>query len=395
MKILAFKYLQRRRLLLFALALVLASTLFSITAFSFFGFYRTINAYLGETEDTVTIYDRKSTTPFTGTIPVQLTTHLQNIEGVLATSPEIIAPTTVQSKSVIVRGIIPEEFSNISGLILTKGDSLQLSDLHHAIIGSQLANTLNVALDDKILIQGVLVERYIELDIKGIYESHSAFDDEILVPLYVGQWLRGTNYDHVTLIRVKIDQAKITPTRLLEEISKTDEGTQTDTETKPNPFTQIVPSSGAVIQLEKLGIKQSSQFMETYLQRYGMTPQTLIILATIVFIFSSATIFVASETMLRQHKQEITVLRSLGMSLRSLKLDLAIRVLPWSIATAFVGTLASMLVLQVFEKFNHLQAFSHTMYFQPDLMIIAVNFILVSILAISALMRATGRMRLS
>lgn len=395
MKILGFKYLKKRRLIAFAVTLTLASTLFSITALSFLSFYKTINAYLGEAENTLTIYDRKSTTPFTGLVPLQLITRLHNIEGVLATSPEIIAPTTIRNESVIIRGIIPKEFSKITSLILTEGETLQLSDLSHAIIGKRLANTLNIALNDKILVQGVLVERYIELNVKGIFESNSAFDDEVLAPLYVGQWLRGTNYDYVTLIRVKIDKTKITSTQLFEEIAEKDESIQPDTETKHSSFNQIFPSSGAIIQLEKLGVKETSQFMKTYLDQYGMTPQTLLILSIIVFIFTNATVFAASQTIIHQHEPEITVLRSLGLSLRSLKLDLAIEVLPWAVVASSIGALISILTLQAIEKTSRLQAFSHTIHFQPDAMVIAINFVLVSTMAILALVRATRRISLS
>lgn len=392
MKVIGFKYLQNQRLAALIFILTIASTLFSLTALSFFSFYKTIDAYLGETDNLLAIYDKKSTTPFTGYISLQLATRLETIDGVTASSPEMITPAVIEDKSVIIRGIIPEEFSKLNPLILVKGETLQIGDLSHAIAGKRLAESLNIKLNDSILVQGVLAERYIELNVKGIFESNSALDDEILVPLYVGQWLRGTNYDYVTMIRVKIDQSKITSTQLFQQIAEEDGETKQDIETEPNPFSQILPSSGATVQLEKLGVKETSQFMKTYLDRYGMTPQTLLILSIIVFILVNATIFTASRTLILQHKPEITVLRSLGLSLRNLKLDLAIKVLPWSIVASTLGTLFSILILQGMEKMNHMQAFSHTVHFQPDATIIAVNFLLVSLMAILAIVRSTNRM---
>jgi ABC-type lipoprotein release transport system permease subunit len=394
MKIVGFKYLRKQRLIALAFILTIASTLFSLTALSFFSFYKTINAYLGETENTLAIYDKKSTTPFTGLIPLQLDTHLKTIEGVLATSPETIAPAIIKSKSVIIRGIIPEEFSKLNPLTIAKGETIQLGDLSHAIAGKRLADTLKIAPNDRILVQGVLAERYIELSIKGVFESDSALDDEILAPLYVGQWLRGTNYDHVTMIRVKIDESKITPAQLFQQIAEKDGETEPDTETKPSPLSQILPSSGATLQLEKLGVEETSQLMKTYLDQYGMSPQTLLILSIIVFILANATIFTASQTLIRQHEPEITILRSLGLSRRNLKLDLAIKVLPWAIAASSIGTLISILALQCIEKINPLQAFSHTIHFQPDAVLIAVNFILVSTTAILALIQSTRKTNL-
>jgi ABC-type lipoprotein release transport system permease subunit len=394
MKILSFNYLQKQRLITLTFILTLASTLFSITALSFFSFYKTINTYLAETENTVAIYDKKSTTPFTGLIPLQLSTRLKTIEGVLAISPEMIVPAIIKDRSAIIRGIIPEEFSKLNPLTVTKGETLQMNDTSHAIAGKRLADNLNIQLNDKILVQGVLTERYIELNIKGIFESNSPLDDEIFTPLYVGQWLRGTNYDHATIIRIKIDKSKITPNQLFQQIAPQDEETQTDMETKPAPSEKILPSTGTSIQLEKLGVKETSQLMKTYLDRYGMTPQTLLLLSIIVFFLANATIFTASWTFILQHKPEITILRSLGLSLKNLKLDLAIKMLPWSIAASTIGTLISILILQSIEKISPLQAFSHTIRFQPEPTLIATNFILVSTATVIALIQSTRKIKL-
>lgn len=71
MRLIGFKYLQRQRLLILTVVLLLASMLFSLTAIGFFGFYKTFNAYLGEGEDIIVIYQTGSTTPFTGFIPLR------------------------------------------------------------------------------------------------------------------------------------------------------------------------------------------------------------------------------------------------------------------------------------------------------------------------------------
>jgi ABC-type lipoprotein release transport system permease subunit len=194
------------------------------------------------------------------------------------------------------------------------------------------------------------------------------------------------------MIKVKIDKSKITSTQLFQQIAEKNENTQSDTETKPSAFDQILPSSGAALQLEKLDVKETSQIMKTYLDRYGMTAQTLLVLSITVFILASATIFAASRTLIRQHEPEILILRSLGLSLRSLKLDLAIKVLPWSVVASTLGTIISILALHGIEKTNYLQAFSHTVHFQPDVTLVAINFILVSITAILASVDSTREM---
>jgi len=76
------------------------------------GFYRGFTAYLGEGEDIVAIYDRKSRTPFTGLVPAYLAEKLSALNGVLAGSPEAIVPCIIKGESTFLRGIIPEEFTS-------------------------------------------------------------------------------------------------------------------------------------------------------------------------------------------------------------------------------------------------------------------------------------------
>jgi len=391
MRLTSFKYLQRQRILILTIVLLLASVLFSITAFGFFGFYKTFNAYLGEREDIVAIYDTGSNTPFSGLVPLQLISRIENISGVLANSPEVTAPTIIRGKSVFFRGIIPEEFSKLNPLTILKGETLQLRDTHSTIVGKRLADTLGLEVGNEALVLGVLAERYLELGIKGIYESNSALDDEAIVPLYVGQWLRGTNYETVTLIRVKIDRSKLTPALFYEALAKEAEVPQSDGETKPSPIEEIIPISGTTISLEKLGVKETQKFMKTYLEKYGMTQETLLILSVTVFIFASATIFSASHTLIRQHEHETAVLRSLGASTKTLRLDLITKVLPWSVATSLIGVVVAMAALLVMEN-SGLQALSHTILFNPDPLLVALNVLLVSGIVVLSALRATKKL---
>jgi len=391
MTLISFKYLQKQRLLILTVVLMLASVLFSITAFGFFGFYKTFNAYLGESDDIIVIYQTGSTTPFTGFIPLQLTSRIENITGVLASSPEVTAPTLVKRKSVFFRGVIPEEFSKLNPLTILNGKTLQLKDTDSAIVGKRLADTLNLAVGNKILVLGALAERYLELEIKGIYESNSAFDDEAIVPLYVGQWLRGTNYETVTLIRVKIDRGKLTPTLLYEAIAKEAKAPQPDGKTKPTPIEEIIPISNTAINPENLGVQETQKFMKTYLEKYGMTQETLLILSITVFVFASATIFGASHILIQQHEHETAVLRSLGTSTKTLRQDLIIKVLPWSLAASLIGVIGAMVILQVMKN-SGLQALSHTILFKPDLPLIILNVLLVSAIVVLSVTYATKKL---
>jgi len=394
MKIIGFNYLQKQHFLTLTIILILASALFSITALGFISIYRSLNNYLGEGENIITIYDRKSRTPFTGLVPTYLAERINSINGVLASSPEVVMPCIVKGKSIFLRGVVPDELYQLNPLTILEGETLQLNDTNSAMVGKSLSNELNLVPNDKIIVLGALSEQYIELEIKGIYESNTALDDEVIAPLYVGQWLRKTDYGHVTLIRVKIDRSKVSPSQIYETLVQEAE-TPTPSpsnETKPSPLQQMIPFSRATYTPENLGVKETQEFMKTYLDRYGMTRETLLILSAAVFIFATATIFASSHTLIRQHKPEITVLRSLGASAKTLKLDLVIKAIPLSVAASLAGMLIATVALLILQEVGQPQVLSHRVQFQPDLLLLALNTILVTLIVVLAIIRSTKRL---
>jgi len=389
MKLLGFKYLARQRILTLALIFTLTSMLFSITAFSFLGFYNGFNAYLGEGGDTVAIYYRGGRTPFTGLVPTYLAERMSSINGVLATSPEVIAPCVIKDESIFARGILPEEFSKINALTMIEGDMLALADANCANVGKGLSKRLGLKLADKVLFFGVLGETYLELQIKGIFESLSPLDDEVLVPLYVAQWLRSVDYSQVTLIRVKIDSDQVSPSTLLEEIAKEAAQSGTSEETEEKPVEEVIPLVKTSFKLEAVGVEEAQKFMKTYLDRYGVTKEALIILSIMVFFFAGASVASASTTLMQQHKHEIEVLRSVGASGKTIKADLLVKVLLWALAASATGTMLAAVALVVFEKSSYLQVLSHRILFQLDPLIISLNFILISLLVAVSIARSS------
>lgn len=389
MRLISFRYLRRQRIITLALILTLASALFSITSLSLLGFYKGFNAYLGEGEDIVAIYETRSRTPFTGIVPTYLAERINSMGGVLASSPEVIAPCIVKGEAIFMRGVMANEFSKLDPLIIVEGDMLELTDVDSAIVGKRLAERLDLRPGDEVLVLGVLAERYLELRIKGIYESQSPMDDEALVPLYAGQWLRGIDYNYVTVIRVKIDRAELSPSKLSKEIATlASKPAQTSTgEEGEKPAERFLPIVETSFKPENIGVKEAQRFVRSYLNRYGVTKEALLILSIIVFILASASIARATTTLLRQHKHEIGVLKALGASKKTIKTDLLVKLLSWSLVASAMGTLSATATLYVIGERGYLQVLSHRILFQLDPLAITLNFILVSLLVAISIVR--------
>ncbi len=396
MRLARFKYLRRQRVLALALVIALSSSLFSLTALGLLSLYRGLTAYLGEGEGVVVIYDKKSSAPFTGLVPACLAEEVSALEGVLACSPEVMAPCVVKGEAVFVRGVVPESIVKLSELTMIEGEVLGPRDLDCAIAGWRAAERLGLRVGDEVLVLGVLADRYARLRVKGVFASNSLLDDEVLVPLHVGQWLRGAGYGYVTLIRLKVDRNAITPSEVLEEIEEiarraSEEGRPSAPSQQPQRPQQppaITPRIATRFKVEDLGVEEVYDFVRSYVERYGFTRESLLVLSVVVFLFSSASVAVASRTLLAQHRDELEVLRSLGASKRLLKADLLLKLLPWSLLASCSGLASAVALLAALEAKGYLRALLHSVALQVDPLVAVLCLALASALVALALSRA-------
>lgn len=385
MNLIPFKYLNRKRIITLIAILTITSTLFSVTAYSFLGFYNGFTNYVGEDKDIISVYSQKGSTPFTGIVSVNIADMVAAQRGVIATSPEVIAPCTINNQSIFIRGIIPNAITNLNDLPMREGQSINLNDTNSCIVGSNLANKLQLKSGDTILAIGVLSNRYVELQVKGIFNSNTALNDEALVPLYLGQWLRGLNYNSATLIRVKIDPSQINANQIYMQITnKTTPINPTNTTTPPpNSQTQrelevLIPLVQANINVGTISVAQSQQFMQSYLSRYGISKDTLIVLSIVVLVFASATAISAITLFVKQHSSDIDTIRSIGVSTKKLKADIIAKITVCALIATFLGTMLSAGFISVFQTLGYMEVLSHTIAFQIDPIIIIANFLLLT-----------------
>jgi ABC-type lipoprotein release transport system permease subunit len=366
--------------------LTLTSTLFSVTAYSFLGMYNGFTSYVGEEPDILAIYSKTGSTPFTGMIPIAAVNQVAALKGVEAVSPEVIAPCMINQHSVFVRGVLPQELAKLNTITSIDGENLNVTDTNSAVIGKGLADRLNLKTGDKILVFSVLSQKYVELDVAGIFESGSSLNDEVLVPIYVGQWLRGLSYNDATVIRAKINLNQTSANQLYQEIASTTPTSNTTSPT-PTPKSQaqqqletLMPLSPKTLDIQKIGIAQSQRFMQDYLNRFGISKDTLVVLSILVLVFASGTATGAITLFVKQHSSDIDVLRSIGVTAKKIKADLALRMITWAILVTIIGTALSALAIIALNNLGYLQVLSHSISFQLDPLIIVANFALLALL---------------
>ena len=193
-------------------------------------------------------------------------------------------------------------------------------------------------------------------------------------------------YNEVTLIRARINLNQTSPDKLYQQLAeKNPENASTTPSPTPNSQVQqeiqkLIPLTPRDLNISSIGIEESQQFMQTYLNRYGISKDTLIILSIIILIVASGTIITATTLFMKQHDNEMAILKSLGASNKKIKTDLTIRMLTWSLIATILGTIISIIFLSIFQNMGYLQALSHTIAFQIDPTVILANFTLISLI---------------
>ncbi len=212
MKILTFK-----ECFIYILTLSLASSFFLITVTLFNNVY-SFDISNQEERGVFVLREKGAVSSATSLIPLYFTHVLKMVKGVKEVSPEAVALCYVKGEPVIVRGVNPKIFYSV---VTVKGVKLNQSDVFSAVLGLDLAERLRVGTGEELLVFSGLNDKFVELKIKGFFSSRSPFKDEILVPLNIGQWLRGTNYGFVSLLRVKIEEKVINKEFLFREVTET------------------------------------------------------------------------------------------------------------------------------------------------------------------------------
>jgi len=196
--------------------LLLSSILLSTCATVFIGVYSYISTYLGKSEETL-ILTQSGTGNFIATryISMQVADSAEYLEGVTLISPETLTPCMINEKSCFVRGILCDKFYTIENLTLESGRALTDMDLASAFLGSRAASRLHLSVGDSFIIYSGLRDVVLQMTVIGIFSSGtSALNDELLIPLFAGQFLSGNYPDRINYIRVKYNESIISRANL-------------------------------------------------------------------------------------------------------------------------------------------------------------------------------------
>jgi ABC-type antimicrobial peptide transport system permease subunit len=178
----------------------LVPTAATLTAFVVFGILVAgIVGAVGPLTDTngATISEPGSTHPVASNVRVEYVDALHD-RGINA-SGEILVFGVQDDQPFLARGARYDDFATVSDASLRRGATPQ--DRHDAVIGQDLARTLDLAVGDTITLGGSTQAAITRVRLTGVFEAPGPYDDQLIVSLPTARHLANKRADSVMFIR--------------------------------------------------------------------------------------------------------------------------------------------------------------------------------------------------
>jgi ABC-type lipoprotein release transport system permease subunit len=215
------RIIPKKRITGVAIALVLSSAIFMTSSSILFEMMYVNQDFFGTAEDILVFYNEGATTPFTSSIPRVLVNSFEEVEGVRIVSPETLFPGIVKDEPIYIRGVSYPKIIDLEGITFVKGEIPSNGHYYESIIGFDLAERLDIDVDEQIRIHSVLNDEFVDMKISGIFVSDGITEDELLINLDIANQMNDIPLNSITHLRVKYDINKLTEDEIFESALKT------------------------------------------------------------------------------------------------------------------------------------------------------------------------------
>jgi ABC-type antimicrobial peptide transport system permease subunit len=209
------KIVPDKRLVLGLLSICLISALvFSFLSAFFFMVGNGYN-YLGS--DSVVYFFRQSAFSFrSDQLPLSMAEQVKQMKGVDVVSPEAFVYSFVNGNPVIIRGITPNAYLLSDYFELVEGKLISEYDYQNALVGKNLADILNLTVNDTFIVPSSSISTFSPFRVKGIFRTYSLMDSEILIPLE-NIWDINTYPErgYASIVRAKVNKTMFRPTNMI------------------------------------------------------------------------------------------------------------------------------------------------------------------------------------
>lgn len=169
--------------------------------------------FFGTNEDILVFYNKEAATPFTSIIPRVLENAFNDIEGVIAVSPEIFLPAIVNGEPIYARGVKYPELIALENAKILEGRIPK--GPYEVLVGQKLSKRSGLSTGQTIELTSITTEEMIIFSIVGVYDTSVVTSDELLINLQIASSLSPGPKDSITHIRARFDKEIITEDEIL------------------------------------------------------------------------------------------------------------------------------------------------------------------------------------
>ena len=290
--------------LLTILLILICLTIFTSSLSIIFSLINGMYIYISGGRDELIILSGSSSTPFTGTVNLDIAENISRVYGVSAVSPELPVPVYVNGSLVILRGMDPKHFTTATDIKILEGKFLDADDYNHVVIGREAAEHLDIKVGDRLIVTGVLKKSFGYFIVDGIFNAPEPYNSEVLTTLSMARVFRGVDGNFSSLIRVVVEQGSYDTVK--RNIQRT--------LSYKNRKLCLGCGSGNII-------GSSSEAIGFYLHKYGLDINVLYIALIPPVIISLFSIKYLVGGILDRHRLTIKILHDIGYSYKSIRLN--------------------------------------------------------------------------
>jgi len=346
------------------LILIASSAAFAVTFSILLSTQAVGSNVLGDQSGVIIVSSGSSRTPMTGTLPLSLAGSIGNVSGVSAFSPEVLAPSTISNRPVMVVGVYPQLFAKVeSGSLKISSGSYLTDGSNAAIAGDTIANELGLKVGSSVLLVGTLNSAVAQVTIVGTFHTGTAsLDDEIVAPTWVGQWLRGFDYQTISIIRLRVDPQSATGVEqaVLNVVggnssssSSFSQGGGSSSSGGASPLGSFYSSLYAntpisAAELARLNIQVNPGTSGDFLARtLGLSQGSVWIIAALVFLSLSVAVIYAFQETVMSSRDELDTLSMIGMSSKRIKSSLVLSGILFSVVAGLAGWALGITLIEI------------------------------------------------
>ncbi len=200
-----YNIIPKKRMFIAFIGFLISSTIITGGGILLLSIVESTTSYLGESDDILVISNPAASTPYTSKLPLELAETIRTIYGVIDVSPEVMTAAVYENKAVYFRGVDIIKFWEFTEVAYVEGTPLSENDTYDVSVGINYAERNNLEIGELMTIFSTRSDAAVELRVKSIFITNTLLDDEIIAPLWIGQFFSFETFNYITHIRVKID----------------------------------------------------------------------------------------------------------------------------------------------------------------------------------------------